>query len=100
MKVHKKGGDAKKSGGGGGDGGFEDEELECRDCNAKFTFTVGEQEFYAQKGFDNKPVRGRFFLFPCTAASAARGERAGPRVTNYNINLRTRSEPSGAENNI
>ena len=56
MKVHKKGGDAKKSGGGGG-GGFEDEELECRDCNAKFTFTVGEQEFYAQKGFDNKPVR-------------------------------------------
>jgi hypothetical protein len=60
MKIHKKaGGDAKrdaKAGGGGGD--FEDEELECRDCNAKFTFTVGEQEFYAQKGFDNKPVRG------------------------------------------
>ena len=61
MKIHKKaGGDAKRDAKGGGDGGFEDEELECRDCNAKFTFTVGEQEFYAQKGFDNKPVRALF----------------------------------------
>ena len=58
MKIHKKaGGDAKRGGGGGDEGGYQDEELECRDCNAKFTFTVGEQEFYAQKGFDNKPVR-------------------------------------------
>lgn len=41
-----------------GDGnGLQDEELECRDCGNKFTFTVGEQEFYASKGFDNKPVR-------------------------------------------
>ena len=60
MKVHKKaGGDAKRGGAKDGEdaGGFEDEELECRDCQAKFTFTVGEQEFFAQKGFDNTPVR-------------------------------------------
>lgn len=34
-----------------------DEMLECRDCNAQFAFTVGEQEFFKQKGFDNKPTR-------------------------------------------
>jgi hypothetical protein len=60
IKIHKKaGGDAKRMGGAAAKSGeFEDEELECRDCQAKFVFTVGEQEFFAQKGFDNKPVRG------------------------------------------
>jgi hypothetical protein len=58
MKVHKKaGGDAKRIPAKGGEGEFEDEELECRDCQAKFVFTVGEQQFFAEKGFDNKPVR-------------------------------------------
>lgn len=38
-------------------GSLQDEDLECRDCGTKFTFTVGEQEFYASKGFDNKPRR-------------------------------------------
>ena len=36
---------------------FEDEELECKDCGETFVFTAGEKEFYAEKGFDNKPVR-------------------------------------------
>jgi len=49
-------------GGGGGGGGAgraagEDEALECRDCGAEFCFTVGEQQFYKEKGFDNKPTR-------------------------------------------
>ena len=77
MKIHKKaGGDAKrdaKAGGGGGD--FEDEELECRDCNAKFTFTVGEQEFYQQKGFDNKPVRCLCFSPASDSLGRARGAK-------------------------
>jgi len=34
-----------------------DEKLVCKDCGAEFIFTAGEQEFYAQKGFTNKPVR-------------------------------------------
>ena len=34
-----------------------DETLTCKDCGAEFVFTVGEQEFYAEKGFENKPVR-------------------------------------------
>ena len=49
---------------------FEDKELECEDCKELFTFTAGEQEFFAKKGFhtpkrckgcrmDRKEKRGR-----------------------------------------
>jgi len=31
--------------------------LQCSDCSATFTFTAGEQEFYAAKGFTNEPGR-------------------------------------------
>lgn len=34
-----------------------DKNIICRDCNNEFTFTVGEQEFYKEKGFENEPVR-------------------------------------------
>ena len=36
---------------------FEDKVLVCKDCGQEFTFTAGEQEFYAEKGFDNAPAR-------------------------------------------
>ena len=36
---------------------MEDETIVCKDCGNEFVFTVGEQEFYAEKGFTNKPVR-------------------------------------------
>lgn len=36
---------------------FADKTLTCRDCGNPFTFTQGEQEFYAQKGFTNEPGR-------------------------------------------
>lgn len=36
---------------------FQDQKLVCRDCGNEFTWTAGEQEFYKQKGFDNKPSR-------------------------------------------
>ncbi len=38
---------------------FEDKTLTCRDCGTEFIFTAGEQEFYAQKGFENEPTRCR-----------------------------------------
>jgi CxxC-x17-CxxC domain-containing protein len=31
--------------------------LICRDCNQNFMFTVGEQEFFASRGFTNEPSR-------------------------------------------
>jgi CxxC-x17-CxxC domain-containing protein len=36
---------------------FVDKTLVCRDCKQNFTFTAGEQEFYANKGLQNEPVR-------------------------------------------
>jgi len=36
---------------------MEDKKLVCKDCGKDFLFTVGEQEFYKEKGFDNEPVR-------------------------------------------
>ena len=36
---------------------FEDKTLKCKECGAEFVFTAGEQEFYAEKGFQNEPTR-------------------------------------------
>lgn len=36
---------------------MEDKKITCRDCGNEFVFTVGEQEFYKEKGFENDPVR-------------------------------------------
>ncbi|MBA2286122.1 MAG: zinc-ribbon domain containing protein [Ktedonobacteraceae bacterium] len=51
-----------------------DQTLYCRDCNQEFTFTVGEQEFYASRGLTNTPGR-------CPECRAARKQsgRGGQR---------------------
>lgn len=36
---------------------MEDKVLNCRDCGKDFVFTVREQEFFAEKGFENAPSR-------------------------------------------
>ncbi len=36
---------------------FEDKVLKCKECGEDFVFTAGEQEFYAEKGFQNEPQR-------------------------------------------
>jgi CxxC-x17-CxxC domain-containing protein len=36
---------------------FQDKTLACRDCNASFTFTASEQEFFSLKGLVNEPRR-------------------------------------------
>ncbi len=55
---------------------FEDKTLTCKDCGAEFIFSAGEQEFYAEKGFENEPARCR----DCRNAkkqSRESGERSG-----------------------
>merc|ERR1712070_17568 len=49
---------------------FEDQTLSCRDCAEDFVFTSGEQEFYASKGWENKPTR-------CEACKRAKKARFG-----------------------
>lgn len=44
---------------------YTDEVLTCVDCGRQFPFTAGEQEFFAMKGFTNKPSR-------CTDCRSAR----------------------------
>lgn len=36
---------------------FQDKSLKCIDCSSTFTFTSGEQEFYATKSYTNEPKR-------------------------------------------
>ena len=48
---------------------FEDKTLTCIDCGQTFVFTAGEQEFFAQKGFQNEPKRCK----NCKAAKRSGG---------------------------
>lgn len=36
---------------------YEDKTLICKECGKEFVFTAGEQEFYAERGFQNEPQR-------------------------------------------
>jgi len=54
---------------------YQDRTLTCRDCGQDFTFSAGEQEFYANRGLTNVPGR-------CPSCRAARrsGQSSAPRV--------------------
>lgn len=34
-----------------------DKKIICKDCGKEFLFTVGEQKFFAEKGFEKDPIR-------------------------------------------
>ena len=36
-----------------------DKVLKCRDCGEEFVFTLGEQTFYKERGFQHEPTRCR-----------------------------------------
>lgn len=36
---------------------YQDKTLVCKECGKEFVFTAGEQEFYAEHGFENEPQR-------------------------------------------
>ena len=51
-----------------------DKSLTCVECNETFTFTVGEQEFFASKGYTNEPKR-------CpTCRDSRRSQQRGDRM--------------------
>lgn len=54
----------------------EDKTLICKECGQEFVFTAGEQEFYAEKGFENEPQR-------CQACRQARKRAAKPEREMY-----------------
>ena len=53
---------------------YEDKTLVCRGCGNEFVFTASEQQFFADKGFQNEPGR-------CPACRAARRQQ-----NNQNVN--------------
>ena len=51
---------------------YEDKTLVCKECGNEFVFTAGEQEFYAERGFQNEPQRSargprEYFTATCAA---------------------------------
>jgi hypothetical protein len=60
---------------------YEDRTFVCRDCGKEFVFTAGEQEFYAEKGFLNDPVR-------CGECRRARKQSSAGRRNPRNGNAR------------
>ncbi len=38
---------------------MEDKMITCKDCGNEFVFTAREQQFFAEKGFQNQPQRCR-----------------------------------------
>ena len=75
--------------------GYQDRILTCRDCGQDFTFTAGEQEFFASRGLTNTPGR-------CPSCRAARrgghgGQSFAPRsrsTENYETTCATCGRPT------
>lgn len=54
---------------------YQDKVLVCKDCGKEFVWTAGEQQFYAEKGFQNEPVRCK----ECREAKKRRNHQYGAR---------------------
>lgn len=54
----------------------QDKTLTCRDCSQEFVFSASEQDFFAEKGFENDPTR-------CPACRHARKQQTGGGRNNY-----------------
>jgi len=54
---------------------YEDRSLTCRDCSEEFTFSSGEQTFFASKGLLNDPQR----CPSCRAVAKRARTTGGPR---------------------
>ena len=52
---------------------YADETLVCVECGNEFVFTAGEQAFYAEKGYTNKPKR-------CKACRDAKKNAGRPAI--------------------
>ena len=55
---------------------YTDRTITCLDCGQEFSFTAGEQEFYAQRGFTEPPKR-------CPSCRAIRKAQRGRSNASY-----------------
>ena len=73
---------------------FEDKVLVCKDCGNEFVFTAGEQEFYAEKGFQNEPQRCPECRAARKAANRANKEMFTTTCANCGKEARVPFQPS------
>ena len=43
---------------------YQDKSIQCVDCGTTFTFTAGEQEQFAARGYTNEPKRAALLAAP------------------------------------
>ena len=58
---------------------FQDKTIQCTDCGADFTFTAGENTFFASKGLTNEPRR----CPQCRKAKKQQRRGSGDSWTSY-----------------
>ena len=58
---------------------YEDKTLVCKECGQEFVFTAGEQEFYAERGFQNEPQLARTPLVAPVSTSPQSAQLAAAR---------------------
>jgi CxxC-x17-CxxC domain-containing protein len=58
---------------------YENKVLICKDCGASFDFTVRDQMFYAEKGFENEPQRCR----DCRSVRKSQRNSAGAQSSSF-----------------
>ena len=64
---------------------YVDKTLVCRDCGVNFVFSVGEQEFFASRGYMNEPGR-------CPECRAARKDNSASAASGPSMYDRPRRE--------
>lgn len=58
---------------------MQDKTIVCKDCGKEFVFSVRDQEFYKEKGFENEPQRCK----ECRIARKAKRNNSDNRETHY-----------------
>jgi CxxC-x17-CxxC domain-containing protein len=73
---------------------FQDKTLRCVDCGSEFTWTAGEQLFFADKQFKNEPKR-------CKGCKTKRASRAtsGPSMSSR-VETQTNCSACGKETTV
>ena len=74
--------------------GYRDRILTCRDCGQEFTFSAGEQEFYASKGLTNTPSRCPSCRAARRGAQSTSSFSRAPRGESYETTCATCGRPT------
>lgn len=75
---------------------YEDKYLVCQDCGTEFVFSGSEQEFYAEKGFENLPAR----CAPCRKARKMKRSSQGSRPREDRPMFQTVCASCGSETQV